>query len=70
VACKPAVVSRTGFRYCQKDNSSFTSAATGVAQYPRYGYLMLQGLRKGEGLVVNRKHTYRLYTEEALQVYT
>ena len=41
-----------------------------AAQYPRYGYLMLHGLLKGEGLVVNRKHTYRLYTEEALQVRT
>ena len=31
---------------------------------------MLHGLLKSEGLVVNRKHTYRLYTEEALQVRT
>jgi putative transposase len=39
-----------------------------AAEYPRYGYLMLHGLLKAEGLVVNRKKTYRLYTEEALQV--
>ncbi len=32
-------------------------------QYPRYGYLLLHGLLKAEGLVVNRKRTYRLYTE-------
>jgi hypothetical protein len=41
-----------------------------ASQYPRYGYLMLHSLLKGEGLVVNRKHAYRLYTEEALQVRT
>ena len=31
---------------------------------------MLHSLLKGEGLVVKRKHTYRLYTEEASQVRT
>ena len=73
VACKLAGVSRTGFRYCQKDKAddSVRSRLKELAsQYPRYGYLMLHGLLKGEGLVVNRKHTYRLYTEEALQVRT
>ncbi|WP_415644407.1 IS3 family transposase, partial [Shewanella algae] len=38
--------------------------------YPRYGYLMLHGLLRGEGWVKNRKRTYRLYTEEGLQVRT
>lgn len=37
-------------------------------QYPRYGYLLLHGLLKAEGLVVNRKRTYRLYTELGLQI--
>lgn len=41
-----------------------------AAHYPRYGYLMLHGLLKAQGLVVNKKHTYRLYTEEGLQVST
>lgn len=41
-----------------------------ATQYSRYGYLMLHGLLKGEGLVQNKKHTYRLYTEEGLQVRT
>lgn len=41
-----------------------------AAQYPRYGYLLLHGLLKAEGLVTNKKHTYRLYTEEGLQVRT
>jgi putative transposase len=31
---------------------------------------MLHCLLKGEGLVVNKKHTYRLYTELKLQVRT
>jgi putative transposase len=31
---------------------------------------MLHGLLKGEGLVVNKKRTYRLYTEQGLQVRT
>ena len=38
-----------------------------VTQYPRYGYLMLPGLLKQEGLVINRKRTYRLYTVCSLQ---
>ncbi|MBO2639287.1 transposase [Shewanella algae] len=41
-----------------------------ATQYPRYGYLMLHGLLRGEGWVKNRKRTYRLYTEEGLQVRT
>ncbi|VEL96786.1 putative transposase [Alteromonas sp. 76-1] len=41
-----------------------------ATHYSRYGYLMLHGLLKGEGLVQNRKHTYRFYTEEGLQVRT
>jgi len=39
-------------------------------QYPRYGYLILHALLKAEGLVVNRKRTYRLYTELGMQVRT
>ena len=37
-------------------------------QFPRYGYLLLHQLLKNEGLVVNRKRTYRLYVELGLQV--
>lgn len=39
-------------------------------QYPRYGYLMLHQFLKQEGLVVNRKRTYRIYTQLGLQVRT
>ena len=36
--------------------------------YPAYGYLLLHGLLKAEGLVVNHKRTYRLYVEAGLQL--
>jgi transposase InsO family protein len=36
--------------------------------YPRYGYPTLHEMLKTEGLVINRKRTYRLYREERLQV--
>lgn len=39
-------------------------------RYPRYGYLMLHALLKTEGLVVNRKRTYRVYSELGMQVRT
>ena len=39
-------------------------------RYPRYGYLLLHQLLKNEGLVVNRKRTYRLYVQLGLQVRT
>jgi putative transposase len=41
-----------------------------AVEYPRYGYQILYNLLKGEGLVVNKKRTYRLCTEESLQVRT
>ena len=39
-------------------------------QYPRYGYLLLHAMLRAEGLVKNRKRTYRLYTQLGLQVRT
>ena len=39
-----------------------------AAEFPRYGYKMLHAMLKTEGLVVNRKKTYRIYREERLQV--
>ncbi len=35
-----------------------------------YGYLFLHSMLKTEGLVVNKKRTYRIYTAEGLQVRT
>ena len=68
-ACHLVGVSRSGFRYQQiarLDDVLRGRLEELAAEYPRYGYLMLHGLLKDEGLVVNRKRTYRLYTEEAL----
>lgn len=72
-ACLAVGVSRSGFRYQatgKTDNVLRSRLKELAAQYPRYGYLMLHGLLKAEGLVVNRKRTYRLYSEETLQVRT
>ena len=73
VACILAGISRTAYRYRRKvkpDNDAREQLKSLAARYPRYGYLMLHGLLKAQGLVVNKKHTYRLYTEEGLQVRT
>lgn len=72
-ACSLAGVSRTAFRYVatiKRDSALRTRLKELAAQYPRYGYLMLHSLLKNEGLLENRKHTYRLYTEESFQVRT
>lgn len=72
-ACALAQVSRTGFRYEAKgygDERLRKRLKELAAKYSRYGYLMLHALLKQEGLVVNRKRTYRIYTEEQLQVRT
>ena len=39
-------------------------------QYPRYGYLILHAMLSRDGLVMNNKRTYRLYTELGMQVRT
>lgn len=72
-ACQLAGVSRTGFRYQAKprDDSALRARLKELAaKQSAYGYLLLHGLLKAEGLVVNRKRTYRIYTEEGLQVRT
>jgi len=72
-ACRLAGVSRTGFRYVVKPSSDDVARERLkelAEKYKAYGYLLLHALLKREGLVVNRKHTYRLYREEGLQVRT
>ncbi len=72
-ACNLVCISRSGFRYQSQvtgDNDLRARLKVLAAEYPRYGYLLLHGLLKAEGLVVNKKRTYRLYTEEALQIRT
>ena len=72
-ACQLVGLSRSGYRYqaTPKDDTLLRQRLNELAtQYPRYGYLMLHHLLKGEGLVVNKKRTYRLYTAQGLQVRT
>ncbi|MDC0088867.1 IS3 family transposase [Porticoccaceae bacterium] len=72
-ACDLVRISRSGLRYqpvTKSDGALRARLKALAAEYPRYGYLMLHRLLKAEGHVVNRKRTYRLYTEEALQVRT
>lgn len=72
-ACRLSSVSRTGYRYKhqKKHDGALKARLTELAsQYTRYGYLMLHNLLKQEGLVINKKRTYRLYTEQGLQVRT
>lgn len=72
-SCELVGLSRTGFRYqakAKQDDALRARLRELAAKYPRYGYLMLHALLKQEGLVINRKRTYRLYNEEKLQVRT
>lgn len=66
-------MSRSAYRYqaVERDDTVLRARLKELAaQYARYGYLMLHGLLKAESLVVNRKRTYCIYTEEGLQVRT
>lgn len=72
-ACKLAGISRTAYRYQTRPSNDEALRARLKAlavEQSAYGYLLLHGLLKTEGLVVNRKRTYRIYTEEGLQVRT
>jgi putative transposase len=64
-------LSRTAYRYKTKpkDDQALRDRLRALAaQHSRYGYLLLHGLLKAEGLVINKKRTYRIYTGEGLQV--
>ena len=73
-ACQIVKLHRSVARYQsirQTDDSRLRARMKVLAErYPRYGYLMLHQFLKREGLVVNRKRTYRIYTELGLQVRT
>ena len=72
-ACRLVSVSRTAFRYQPKPRSDdrLRSRLKELAsKQSAYGYLLLHGILKAEGLVINKKRTYRIYTEEGLQVRT
>lgn len=72
-ACQLVGISRTAFRYQARgrdDHALRARLKELAAQQSAYGYLFLHSMLKSEGLVVNRKRTYRIYTEEKLQVRT
>ena len=72
-ACRLAGISRKAMGYRPVDRGDATILARLKAlgeQYPRYGYLMLHAMLRAEGLVENRKRTYRLYTALGMQVRT
>ena len=72
-ACKLAGISRTAYRYqarLPRDGPLRARLKALAVQQSAYGYLLLHGMLKAERLVVNKKHTYRLYPEEGLQVRT
>lgn len=72
-ACRLASISRTSYRYQSEgvnDAELRCRLKQLAAQYPRYGYLLLHGMLRAESLVQNKKRTYRIYTEEKLQVRT
>jgi putative transposase len=63
---------RTVTRYCSRrvslDQPLRARMRELAAQFRRYGYLRLHVLLRQEGLVMNRKRTYRLYRSEGLSV--
>ncbi len=73
-ACRVIPISRKAVRYVAqrpvRDEALVARLKALAEQYPRYGYLMLHAMLRSEGLVCNRKRTWRLYTELGLQVRT
>lgn len=72
-ACQLVGISRTAYRYQPKkrrDEHLRKRLKQLASEYSRYGYLLLHNLLKQEGLVINKKRTYRVYKEENLQVRT
>jgi len=73
-ACRLVPISRKALNYVgarpSVDAQLVARLRVLAERYPRYGYLMLHELLRREGLVVNRKRTWRLYTGLGLQVRT
>jgi putative transposase len=70
-ACQLSGVSRTAFRYehaAPQDTPLRARLIELAAKHKALGYPMLHGMLKSEGLVVNKKQTYRVYSEERLQL--
>jgi putative transposase len=59
------------YRPVPKDDAAVVARMKDLAsEYRRYGCPRLHAMLRREGLVVNRKRTYRLYIEQGLQVRT
>jgi putative transposase len=72
-ACRLASLSRKAASYVplQRPDEPLRQRLKELGeQYPRYGYLLLHGMLFAEKLVVNRKRTYRIYTDLGMQVRT
>lgn len=72
-ACRLARISAKAMHYVPKscgDAPIVSRLKVLGEQYPRYGYLMMHALMRSEGLVRNRKRTYRIYSELGMQVRT
>ena len=70
-ACELAGISRTAYRRPPKPDKdkALKARLKELAElHPSYGHPMLHSLLKREGLVINKKRTYRLYREMALQL--
>ncbi len=72
-ACRIVGLARSvqQYRPVPKDDAAVVKRMKALAsENRRYGYLRLHAMLRREGLVVNHKRTYRLYTDEGLQVRT
>ena len=72
-ACRLAKLNRNAAAYLpvRRPDAALRSRLKELGErYPRYGYPMLHALLKSEGLVINRKRTYRVYSEPGMQVRT
>ena len=73
-ACRLARLNRGTARYgpnsSDKDTALVARLKDLASQYPRYGYPTLHGMLRSEGLVINPKRTYRIYSQLGLQVRT
>ena len=66
-------IGRTGYRYISKSRDDEPLRARMkklAAKQMAYGHPLLHALLRNEGLVVNHKRSYLIYSEENLQVCT
>ena len=72
-ACRIVGLARSVHQYrsVRKNDATVVARMKELAsENRRYGYLRLHAMLRREGLVENPKRTYRLYTEQGLQLRT